>query len=97
MLLDEFSAGYWIAPSLEAIKYNGDRAVVQDEVFYQLAAESGLDPLIASVGGRHFEIHPDRQVPCDYLAIPSDAGSAVHLGDAVLISKRNEKGIFYDE
>ncbi|QSG06386.1 hypothetical protein HSR121_2054 [Halapricum desulfuricans] len=89
MLLEEFSAGYWLAPTLEVIEYGGKWAIVQDDVFDEMVAETGLNPPIASVGGGHFEIYPDRQIPEDYLAIPRDVASGVKNGDAVLISKQN--------
>jgi len=96
-MLEEFSAGYWLAPSMEAVTYNGNRAVVQDDVFVAMAGESGQDPLLTMVAGMTYELHPVRDIPSNVVAIPARGETPVHDGDAVLISKRNGGAVFADE
>jgi hypothetical protein len=91
MLLEPFSAGYFIAPSLELTTYNGTRPIVRDDVFSELVIESGGDPPIVSLGDRHVEVYPDTQIPDNYLAVPSGDGEngASVDGGAVLILRQD--------
>lgn len=93
MILESFSAGYWIAPQIEVITYGGKRAAIQDDLFYELASLTGSNHLFGTVGGNHFELHPERSVPYNVVAIPEDGHNARN-GDALLLSKQNGYGVF---
>ena len=94
MILESFSAGYWILPEVEITTYGGKRAIIQDDVFFDLVSETGLDPVIASAGGGHFPIYPERSIPDRFVAVPEDSRFAARDGDAVLIAKQNGREVF---
>ena len=87
MILESFSAGYWLAPEFQVVPYNGKRAVIQDDVFYDLIAEAGTISPVAYVGGSHYELFPDHSLPAHVVAIPKRGTAAPRDGDALLISK----------
>lgn len=94
MLLESFSAGYWILPQVEVTTYSGNRAIIQDDVFWELVVETGRDSVIGSTGGRHFTLHPERSVPDNFVAVPEDSQYASRDGDALLIAKQNGREVF---
>lgn len=91
-MLEEFSAGYWLAPSLEVVLYGGNRAVVQDDVFNEIMGEPGHHSTVAFAGGSHFELYPDPTIPCDYVAVPAGLGLGMKDGDSVLFPKELPAG-----
>ena len=94
MLLESFSAGYWILPQVEVTTYSGNHAIIQDDVFWELVFETGCDPVIGSTGGGHFPLNPVRSAPDNYVAVPEDSRYAARDGDALLIAKQNGREVF---
>lgn len=94
LLLESFSAGYWILPQVTVVTYSGNDAIIQDDVFYQLVSETGSSSVVGSTGGGHFSLSPVRSVPDDCVAVPEDNQYAASDGDALLIAKQNGRGVF---
>lgn len=92
MILESFSAGYWVVPQIEVTTYGGNRAIVSEDLFWELAFLTGDEP-IGSTGGTHFRIHPESAIRDDMIAIPKDRHGS-RDGDALLISKRNGREVF---
>lgn len=86
MILESFSAGYWLAPELSATEYGGKCAIIQDTVFEELIAQTGdIDPQVM-VGGRQFPLYPERGMPSHIVAIPEEDSHSQSV-DAVLVLK----------
>jgi hypothetical protein len=81
-----------MVPQIEVITYGGNRAIVRDDLYYELSFLTGGQP-VGSTGGRHFTVHPERSIPNDVIAIPEDHFS-VYDGDALLIAKRNGREVY---
>ena len=89
MILENFSAGYWLAPQMSVVPYDGTHAIIQDDVFYELMAQTGSISPVAYVGGSHYELFPEHSMPHHCVAIPSRSRASARDGDALLISKNN--------
>ncbi len=93
-MIEPFSAGYWIVPSVEAVEYSGERAIIQDDIYFNLLSQTGQNTIFGSVGGTHFEIYPERSVPDNIVAVPKSDGSTTQNGDPLLITKQDTREIF---
>jgi len=89
MLIEPFSAGYWIVPSVEVVEYSGEHAIIQDDIYFNLLSQTGQNTIFGSVGGTHFEIYPERSVPNNIVAVPRSDDSTTQNGDPLLITKQN--------
>ena len=89
MMLENFSAGYWLAPEFQVVPYDGNYAIIQDDVFQELMAQTGSLCPVAYVGGSHYELFPEHMMPAHCVAIPNRGTAGVREGDALLISKGN--------
>jgi hypothetical protein len=87
MWIEDFSAGYWVLPEVEVVTYDGDRARMQDDLFFDLLIQTGNDPLVGMAGGRHFELWPARDLPEHVVAVPENDGKGARDGDTLLLSK----------
>lgn len=85
MRLENFSAGYMLAPDIRVEPYSGDSAVMQDSMYDWLVERLG-EPLRGIVGGVNFQFQPERSVPDLTAGIPQDVLNADGF-DTVLLEK----------
>ncbi|UBF22586.1 hypothetical protein HRTV-25_gp5 [Halorubrum tailed virus 25] len=93
MILESFSAGYWLAPELNVASHGGKRAVVQDAVFDELVKETGDEAPRIMVGGRRYRLHPSWGMPHHVVALPDETYSGSG-SEAVLVSRPERRWLF---
>ena len=85
--LQQFSAGYLIAPAVEVRPYNGRNAVVPHDLYDDLEYVVG-GPIYVSVSGVRYRLRPEHGLPAETLALPEDQFPFPHHeGDVMLVER----------
>lgn len=92
--LEDFSAGYWLAPTIRVTTYSGKRAIIQDDLYDELVEETGHVEIVGATGSRHFELHPEYHIPANLVALPEHSRHSDD-GSPLLISKYTSE-VFFD-
>ncbi|SEL18192.1 hypothetical protein [Haloferax larsenii] len=91
-LLQDFSAGYFIAPEVEVRAFNGGNAAVPHDLYAELEYQVGY-PVYAAVSGVRYRLRAEHGLPADTLALPQDRFPRPHHeGDAVLVERPGSWG-----
>lgn len=67
--LESYSAGYLFAPEVEVNRYGEDLAIMDEELYEDLARQLG-EPVIGYVGGLHYEFMPSTGILSGRCAVP---------------------------
>lgn len=86
MRLENWSAGYVLAPEVDVHVYSGDVAVIRDTLYDWLVERFG-EPIRGLVGGTPYEFHPEAQLLDYTAAIPDSMASPSDAGNALLLEK----------
>ena len=90
-LIQDFSAGYYIAPEVSIEAFNGENPAIPYDLYEEIGEVVGL-PAYGCVGGRRFRLRPECGIPADTLAVPE--GDFSQYNDTLLVEKSGEGGRF---
>lgn len=80
---EKFSSQYDVISGIDILSHDGERAIMERELFFKLAEAYG-ENFMALIGGRHYLFEPSGSMPSKTVAVP-DSGR--DFADSFLVKR----------